>query len=108
MKAYMHQEQPLDDRKESNTPAAVIALERDEEMADDDVDENDDCVLDLRNRGLEKLSRAAPEWQLNTITLLLDGNNLQRLDNIHTFQCLEKVREMHMVVQRIPHLRILS
>ncbi len=42
-------------------------------------------------QGLEKLTRAAPEWQLNTTTLLLDGNSLQRLDNIHTYQCVEKV-----------------
>ena len=49
-------------------------------------------VLDLSTSGLEKLNRAAPDDVLNTTTLLLDGNCLQRLDNIHTYQCLEKVR----------------
>ena len=48
-------------------------------------------VLDLSTSGLEKLNRAAPDDVLNTTTLLLDGNCLQRLDNIHTYQCLEKV-----------------
>ena len=35
--------------------------------------------------------RATPELILNTTTLLLDKNKLTRLDNIHTYQCLEKV-----------------
>ena len=48
-------------------------------------------VLDLCGTGLEKLSRAASGDVLNTTTLLLDNNCLQRLDNIHTYQCLEKV-----------------
>ena len=48
-------------------------------------------VLDLSASGLEKLNRAAPDDVLNTTTLLLDDNCLQRLDNIHTYQCLEKV-----------------
>ena len=50
-------------------------------------------VLDLSANGLEKLNRAAPDDVLNTTTLLLDDNCLQRLDNIHTYQCLEKVCE---------------
>ena len=48
-------------------------------------------VLDLSDSGLEKLNRAARDDILNTTTLLLDNNCLQRLDNIHTYQCLEKV-----------------
>ena len=48
-------------------------------------------VLDLSASGLEKLNRAAQDDVLNTTTLLLDDNCLQRLDNIHTYQCLEKV-----------------
>ena len=48
-------------------------------------------VLDLCGSGLEKLNRAAPDYVLNTTTLLLDDNCLQRMDNIHTYQCLEKV-----------------
>ena len=51
---------------------------------------NDD-VLDLSSTGLEKLNRAAAEYVLSSTTLLLDNNCLQRLDNIHTYQCLEKV-----------------
>ena len=43
-------------------------------------------------QGLEKLHRATPELILNTTTLVLDNNKLARLDNIHTYQCLEKVR----------------
>ena len=42
-------------------------------------------------QGLEKLHRATPELILNTTTLVLDNNKLARLDNIHTYQCLEKV-----------------
>ena len=52
----------------------------------------DSDTLDLTDHGLEKLSRATPELILNTTTLLLDNNALTRLDNIHTYQCLEKVR----------------
>ena len=52
----------------------------------------DSDTLDLTAHGLEKLSRATPELILNTTTLLLDNNTLTRLDNIHTYQCLEKVR----------------
>ena len=51
----------------------------------------DPDTLDLSGQNLEKLSRAAPSCQLDTTTLILDDNLLQRLDNIHTYQCLEKV-----------------
>ena len=51
----------------------------------------DPDTLDLSNQSLEKLTRATPELILNTTTLLLDKNSLTRLDNIHTYQCLEKV-----------------
>ena len=54
-------------------------------------------VLDLCGSGLEKLNRAAPDYVLNTTTLLLDDNCLQRLDNIHTYQCLEKVSYVHII-----------
>ena len=53
---------------------------------------SDPDTLDLSGADLEKLSRATPELILNTTTLVLDNNKLQRLDNIHTYQCLEKVR----------------
>lgn len=49
-------------------------------------------TLDLSGQDLQKLLRAAPECTLNTTTLILDNNSLQRLDNIHTYQCIEKVR----------------
>ena len=52
----------------------------------------DPDTLDLSSNQLEKLARATPELILNTTTLLLDNNNLVRLDNIHTYQCLEKVK----------------
>ena len=51
----------------------------------------DPDTLDLSGHQLEKLSRATPELILNTTTLILDNNVLSRLDNIHTYQCLEKV-----------------
>ena len=51
----------------------------------------DPDTLDLSNSQMEKLARATPELILNTTTLLLDKNSLVRLDNIHTYQCLEKV-----------------
>ena len=53
--------------------------------------ERDPDTLDLSNREMEKLARATPELILNTTTLILDTNKLTRLDNIHTYQCLEKV-----------------
>ena len=52
----------------------------------------DPDTLDLSSREMEKLARATPELILNTTTLLLDTNKLTRLDNIHTYQCLEKVK----------------
>ena len=52
----------------------------------------DPDTLDLAGQSLEKLTRATPELILNTTTLVLDNNSLTRLDNIHTYQCLEKVR----------------
>ena len=52
-----------------------------------------DMTLDLSKQGIEKLGRATDEGQLNISTLILDANNLQRMDNIHTYQCLEKVNE---------------
>ena len=52
-----------------------------------------DMTLDLSKQGIEKLGRATDEGQLSISTLILDANNLQRMDNIHTYQCLEKVNE---------------
>ena len=58
---------------------------------------SDPDTLDLSGAELEKLSRATPELILNTTTLVLDNNKLQRLDNIHTYQCLEKVRDAAII-----------
>ena len=56
-------------------------------------------VLDLSGRDLEKLSRATDKDQLNTTTLILDDNKLQRLDYLHSYECLEKVGDKKHVVQ---------
>jgi hypothetical protein len=32
------------------------------------------------------------------MTLILDNNSLQRLDNIHTYQCIEKVRPQFQTI----------
>jgi len=62
--------------------------------ADVDVDADlDPDTLDLSSQELTKLSRAAPDCTLATMTLILDNNSLLRLDNIHTYQCIEKVRK---------------
>jgi uncharacterized protein YcbK (DUF882 family) len=74
--------------------AVDILLEEENEDDVEEEEEDDPETLDLSGQGLEKLSRAAPDFQLNTMTLILDRNNLQRMDNIHTFQCIEKVQKM--------------
>ena len=58
----------------------------------------DPDTLDLSCQGLEKLTRATPELILNTTTLILNNNSLTRLDNIHTYQCLEKVKNLLRVM----------
>ena len=69
----------------------------------------DPDTLDLSSKSLDKLTRATPELILNTTSLLLDNNNLVRLDNIHTYQCLEKVnRNIQYVVKLCRHGRIFS
>ena len=66
--------------------------------------QDDPETLDLSNHGLTKLSRAAPGYELTTMTLLLDNNSLQRLDNIHTYQCLEKVRKIIKILLKSSRL----
>lgn len=87
--ASMHQ-QPLS-LPLSEVEMGMEAAEEDIMEEEEEEGEEDPETLDLSGQDLEKLTRAAPEWQLNTMTLILDHNNLQRLDNIHTFQCIEKV-----------------
>ena len=77
-------------------------------------DLEDPETLDMSCQGLRKLTRARPEWQLNATTLILDDNDLERLDNIHTFQCIEKLsaqknRLLRMFqVSKLSHLKILN
>ena len=87
-----HNNNSTKDNSRADAPEAMIDIEEGLNEEDDEVLEDDDPeTLNLRGQGLKKLTRAAPEWQLNTTTLILDNNELQRLDNIHTFQCIEKV-----------------
>ena len=73
--------------------ALSLMSDTEDAMLEESQSELDDPeTLDLSSHGLTKLSRAAPGYDLTTLTLLLDNNSLQRLDNIHTYQCLEKVR----------------
>ena len=83
MEVMVQQQQPSSLSLMSDTEDAAM-LEESSELDDPE-------TLDLSSHGLTKLSRAAPGYDLTTLTLLLDNNSLQRLDNIHTYQCLEKV-----------------
>ncbi|XP_040572673.1 uncharacterized protein Cep97 isoform X2 [Lepeophtheirus salmonis] len=92
----------------SNEVKLINELEAEEE------DDEDPGILDLSGHDLEKLSRAHKECALTTTTLLLDNNALQRLDNIHTYQCLEKLSVQNNRLARIfqvgklCHLKILN
>ena len=70
---------------------SLMSDTEDAAMLEESSELDDPETLDLSSHGLTKLSRAAPGYDLTTLTLLLDNNSLQRLDNIHTYQCLEKV-----------------
>ena len=73
-------------------PLPLMSDTEDAVLAEESSELDDPETLDLGSHGLTKLSWAAPGYDLTTLTLLLDNNSLQRLDNIHTYQCLEKVR----------------
>lgn len=48
-------------------------------------------TLDLSRRGLKKIEKAPEDTKL-IINLILDQNELQRLDNIDTYSRVESVR----------------
>ena len=86
---------PIESGDEANLTLSMTT----EDDADVDVDVDADLdpdTLDLSSQELAKLSRATPECTLATMTLILDNNSLQRLDNIHTYQCIEKVRSLNL------------
>ena len=72
-------------------PPLPLMSDTEDAVLEESSELDDPETLDLSSHGLIKLSRAAPGYDLTTLTLLLDNNSLQRLDNIHTYQCLEKV-----------------
>ena len=74
-----------------NVPPLPLMSDTEDALLEESSELDDPETLDLSSHGLTKLSRAAPGYDLTTLTLLLDNNSLQRLDNIHTYQCLEKV-----------------
>lgn len=48
-------------------------------------------TVDLSRRGLKKIEKAPLEDSKTIITLILDQNELQRLDNIETYNRIENV-----------------
>lgn len=48
-------------------------------------------TLDLSRRGLKKIEKAPAEDSKTIINLVLDQNELQRLDNIETYNRVENV-----------------
>ena len=76
---------------------SLMSDTEDAAMLEESSELDDPETLDLSSHGLTKLSRAAPGYDLTTLTLLLDNNSLQRLDNIHTYQCLEKVSKSFLL-----------
>lgn len=57
------------------------------------VDEVKTETLDLARRGLKKLEKAPLDDTQGVISLILDQNELQRLDNIESYSRLENVRK---------------
>ncbi len=81
-------------------PPLPLMSDTEDAVLEESSELDDPETLDLSTHGLTKLSRAAPGYDLTTLTLLLDNNSLQRLDNIHTYQCLEKVCTLLIKIQR--------
>ncbi|XP_022124801.2 centrosomal protein of 97 kDa isoform X2 [Pieris rapae] len=78
------------------------------------MDTSKDETLDLSRRGLKKIDKAPAEESKPIISLILDQNELQRLDNIDTYIRVENLSicnnlllRMHGV-SRLTNLRILS
>ena len=86
---------------------SLMSDTEDAAMLEESSELDDPETLDLSSHGLTKLSRAAPGYDLTTLTLLLDNNSLQRLDNIHTYQCLEKVSKSKFIFLNFFSLRLL-
>ncbi|CAH2055919.1 unnamed protein product, partial [Iphiclides podalirius] len=71
-------------------------------------------TLDLSRRGLKKIEKAPPEESKTIITLVLDQNELQRLDNIESYSRIENLSicnnflvRMHGV-SRLVNIRVLA
>lgn len=56
------------------------------------IDEVKNETVDLSRRGLKKIEKAPAEESQTIINLILDQNELQRLDNIDTYSRVENVR----------------
>lgn len=56
------------------------------------IDEAKKDTVDLSRRGLKKIEKAPAEESKTIINLILDQNELQRLDNIDTYNRVENVR----------------
>ncbi|XP_022823662.1 centrosomal protein of 97 kDa isoform X1 [Spodoptera litura] len=78
------------------------------------VDEAKNETVDLSRRGLKKIEKAPAEESKTIINLILDQNELQRLDNIDTYNRVENLSicnnfllRMHGV-SRLTNIRILA
>ncbi|XP_063831764.1 centrosomal protein of 97 kDa [Ostrinia nubilalis] len=78
------------------------------------MDEPKNETLDLSRRGLKKIEKAPADESKTVINLILDQNELQRLDNIETYSRVENVSicnnfllRMHGV-SRLTNIRILA
>ncbi|XP_026724789.1 centrosomal protein of 97 kDa isoform X2 [Trichoplusia ni] len=78
------------------------------------MDEVKNETLDLSRRGLKKIEKAPTEESKTIINLILDQNELQRLDNIDTYSRIESLSicnnfllRMHGV-SRLTNIRILA
>lgn len=54
-------------------------------------EESTEKTLDLSRRGLKKIEKALPEESQTITNLILDQNELQRLDGIETYTRVENV-----------------
>ncbi|CAH0719267.1 unnamed protein product, partial [Brenthis ino] len=78
------------------------------------MDDSNNETLDLSRRGLKKIEKAPPDESKTIINLILDQNELQRLDNIDTYNRVENLSicnnfllRMHGV-SRMTNIRILA
>ncbi|XP_045778295.1 centrosomal protein of 97 kDa isoform X2 [Maniola jurtina] len=78
------------------------------------MDDSNNDTLDLSRRGLKKVEKAPPDEAKTIINLILDQNELQRLDNIDTYNRVENLSicnnflvRMHGV-SRLTNLRVLA